>query len=241
MAPQKAPDPFLAVTGCDYGLGGEVARAALKAGYRVFAGCLKPARAREMRALERESKGLLSVFGIDLGSEASVSRAAAWMGRRTRRLDVLVNNAGIYWTDGLDRVSFASLRKMHEVNAFGPLCLIRHLRPLLKASGRGRIVNVSSESGSMEGVRRARPIYAYAASKASLNMFTRHLSHELAPEGIRIIAIHPGWMRTPMGKASGDPTQEPSDTARDILRLAARMNAAMNGGFFLHSGERCPW
>jgi NAD(P)-dependent dehydrogenase (short-subunit alcohol dehydrogenase family) len=231
----------LAVTGCDFGLGAEVAKAALGDGYRVFAGCLKPARAREMRALEKSSGGRLDVFGVDLGNEASVRRAAAWIGRRTRRLDVLVNNAGIYWTDGLDRVDFASLRRMHEVNAFGPLCLVRHLRPLLAASGKGRIVNVSSEAGSMGGVRNARPIYAYAASKSALNMFTRRLSHELAGEGTRVISIHPGWMRTPMGRAGGNPTQEPAETARDILRLVSRMGAAMNGGFFLHSGERYPW
>ena len=96
----------LLVTGCDHGLGVEVAGAALQAGYRVFAGCLKPARAAGMRALARGSGDRLAVFGVDMGSERSVRRAAAWVGRRTRSLDVLVNNAGIYRTDGTFDANF---------------------------------------------------------------------------------------------------------------------------------------
>ena len=229
------------VTGCDYGLGVELVKAALARGYMVYAGCLAPGRAKEMKELKKRHGVKLEVFGLDLASEASIKRACMGVGRKTKRLDLLINNAGIFWNDGLDKVNFADFTRMCAVNAFGPVCLIRHLRGLLRAAGEAKIINVSSESGSMGVVNGIRPIYAYGASKAALNMFTRRLAFELAGEGTRVISVHPGWMKTPMGRASGEPEQEPAQTAENIFNLAERMDNSMNGGFFIHTGERHPW
>src|SRR6185295_16363126 len=136
-------------------------------------------------------------------------RACAAIRRRTRTADALFNVAGVYFRDGLDRVTYRDLTLMHAVNAFAPLVIVRHLRPALKAARHARIVNVSSEAGSLAGVASRRPIIAYAMSKTALNMVTRKLVWELEDDGVRVISIHPGWMRTPMGRSEGDPIQEP--------------------------------
>jgi NAD(P)-dependent dehydrogenase (short-subunit alcohol dehydrogenase family) len=194
-----------------------------------------------MKKLAREYGRELIVLRMDMGSERSIDRACAVVRKKAKKLHVLVSNAGVYWTDGLDKVSFRDFRMMFDVNAFGPARLARNLRGLLRASGEGRIVNVSSESGSLANVLGPRPILAYGASKAALNMLARRMSFELMSDGIRVICIHPGWMKTPMGCASGEPPQDPADTARDVFNLAARIDAKMNGGFFLHNGKRFPW
>ena len=137
------------ITGCDYGLGAELAREGLARGFRVFAGCLNPAKAAAMKMLAREHGRRLAVLRMDMGSERSVDRACAVIRKKTEKLHLLVSNAGVYWTDGLDRLSFKGLRRMFDVNAFGPARLARNLRGLLRASGEGRIVNISSESGSL--------------------------------------------------------------------------------------------
>jgi len=72
-------------------------------------------------------------------------------------------------------------------------------------------------------------------------MLARRMSFELVKDGILVVCVHPGWMRTPMGRLSGKPPQDPADTARDVYDLAARMNRTMTGGFFLHTGKRFPW
>jgi len=194
-----------------------------------------------MRAMAKKYPGKLAILGMDVSSEGSIRRACRRVARGCRQLDLLVNVAGIFFNDGLARVNMRNLAHMMEVNAFGPLLLIKHLRFLLRTA-RGKVVNVSSESGSLAGVTGERPIYAYGASKAALNMFMRRAAFELAREGVTLISIHPGWMNTTMGRRSGaHPPQEPADTAADIMKLAGRMNAATSGGFFFHHGKRHPW
>lgn len=229
------------MTGCDYGLGVELVRAGLARGYRVFAGCLRPEKARAVRQMKERHGDRLVLLKLDMGSEAGIRSAAAFIGRKTRRLDLLINNAGVYWTDGVDRVTFRDFRRMLDVNAFGPAILIRRLRHLLRAAGDARIINVSSEAGSMQAVRSARPILAYGASKAALNMIGRRMAHQLAGDGIKLAMVHPGWMRTPMGFMGGDPTQEPSEAAEGVFRLAARLDRRTSGGFFFHTGRKHPW
>ncbi len=231
------------ITGCDYGLGVELVRRALADGCRVFAGCLNPPGAKEMKALKKENGDRLTVCRMDMSSEASVRRAAAGIRRKAPRVDLLINNAGIYAEDGLDGVSFDALSRMFAVNTFGPAVLIRELHAPLREA-KGVVVNITSEAGSQAGVTNARPILAYGASKAALNAITRRLSFILAKDGIRVIAVHPGWMRTPMGRAGGaEPTQEPSATADDVFALVAkvRAEAGMSGGFFEHNGRPYPW
>jgi NAD(P)-dependent dehydrogenase (short-subunit alcohol dehydrogenase family) len=229
------------ITGCDYGLGVELVRAGLARGYDVFAGCLKPAKARVMKRLKREHGERLTVLGLDMGSESDIRRVAALVKRKTRKIDLLINNAGVYWHDGIDRVRFKAFHRMFDVNTFGPAVLIRYLRPLLRAAGNARIINISSEAGSMWAVKGPRPILAYGGTKAALNMISRRISCQLAGDGVKLAMVHPGWMRTPMGFVNGEPNQEPSDTAENVYRLADRLNRKTTGGFFHHTGKIHPW
>jgi len=228
------------VTGCDYGLGAELVKRGLADGWRVFACGLNPAKTKPMRELARAYGKQLEVLRMDMSSESAIRRGAAVIRRRIPRLDLLVNNAGVYWTDGAEQMSFRSFQRMFAVNTIGPAVLVRELLKPLRAA-RGRIVNVSSESGSLAGVTNGRPIIAYGASKAALNMVMRRLSFILADDGIRILCVHPGWMRTPMGKLSGDPDQEPATTAKEIFELAGKLDATMSGGFLDHDGHARPW
>ncbi len=237
----KQTSKHVLVTGCDYGLGVDLVRTALARGHVVFAGCLKPASARAVKQLQREHGARLTVVRLDMGSEANIRSVAAFVRSKTRKLDLLINNAGVYWHDGIDRVSFKSFHRMFDVNAFGPILLIRHLRPLLRAAHGARIINISSEAGSMQMVKSPRPILAYGASKSALNMLSRRISYQLAGDGIRLAMIHPGWMRTPMGFVNGEPGQEPADTAADIFRLAEKLSRKTTGGFFYHTGKVHPW
>ncbi len=227
------------VTGCDHGLGVEVAKALLERGDRVFAICYRSRSAGEIRRLRKAYPKALTILAADLSSEEHLKRVCGIVRRKTKVLDLLVNVAGAYWRDGLDKLTSRELHRMFAVNAFAPILLVRHLRAALK-SAHGVVVNVSSESGGIADVTSNRPILAYAASKTALNMFTRKLMFELQPDKVSIFAIHPGWMQTPMGRKEGDPNQPPAETARNILKLAGKAGS-LNGGFFNHDGSRRNW
>jgi len=89
------------ITGCDYGLGAELAKAAMARGYHVFAACLKPAAAEAVRAFARERGYHPTVLKMDMSSESDIRRACAGIARKTDRIDMIVNNAAMYFTDGI--------------------------------------------------------------------------------------------------------------------------------------------
>lgn len=229
------------ITGCDYGLGVDLAKTALSRGYRVFAGCRNPGTAREMKRLSEAYGRSLVVFKIDMSSESSIRRACSAVKRGTRRISLLINDAGICFYDRLDKINFRDFQRMFTVNAFGPAFLVRCLHSELRR-GKAKIVNISSEAGSLAKTTFHRTIYAYGASKAALNMLSRRMAAELAGEGISVLCVHPGWMRTPMGYMGGkNPTMDPADSARDIFKLADRLSVANTGRFFEHRGPQFPW
>lgn len=219
------------VTGSNRGIGFEVVRKLARRGYRV-------ALAARRRAAAEEAAGRLSAEGLevwplelDVSDDASVQAARRLVEERLGRLDALVNNAGVLSGDdrrlpGLE-VPVEVVRATFEVNTFGPLRVTQAFAPLLVRQG-GNVVNVSSIMGQLAS---AGPGYlAYRSSKAALNMITRVLAAELAPHGVRVNAVHPGWIRTRMGgpEAPG----RPEEGAEPIVGLATLGPDGPSGGFF---------
>jgi NAD(P)-dependent dehydrogenase (short-subunit alcohol dehydrogenase family) len=118
------------------------------------------------------------------------------------------------------------------------MLVIQHFLNLLRHSRRGRILNLSSLLGSVS-VRTSPGDYAYSASKAALNIMTRALAAELAPDGIVAIVITPGWVRTEMGGRAAPLT--PRESAEGILDVAGRLTPRDAGRFIDYQGEEQPW
>lgn len=115
------------------------------------------------------------------------------------KLDVLINNAAIHY-DAWQRAANGDLAVVQEAldtNTFGPWRMTQAFLPLLKRSRHGRIVNVSSEAGSLAGMGGGTP--SYSLSKAALNALTRMLAAELGGAGILLNTVCPGWVATDMG------------------------------------------
>ena len=178
------------VTGGNRGIGLEVCRQLARSGHEVILG------ARDRAKGERVANGL-RVVELDVADDASVQRAAA----EIDALDVLVNNAAILY-DTWARASTADLDEVHaalETNLFGAWRTTLAFLPQLRQSAHPRVVNVSSESGSLSGMSGGTP--AYSVSKAALNALTRMLAQELATthprqRGLPRLDGHghgPGW------------------------------------------------
>jgi NAD(P)-dependent dehydrogenase (short-subunit alcohol dehydrogenase family) len=228
------------VTGANRGIGREVARQLAVRGDTVLVTARDQAKADGAAAELRAGgavEGELLPWWLDVTDPASVQRAADAIAERHGRLDVLVNSAAIHY-DTWQRASDADLtvvREALETNLLGAWQTTLALLPLLRASGHGRIVNVSSESGSLAGMGGGTP--AYSVSKAALNALTRILAAELRRDRILVNAVCPGWVATDMGGPGGRPVAE---GAASVLWAVDLPDDGPTGGFF-RDGHPLPW
>ncbi len=232
-----ADRPVAVVTGANRGIGLEVARRLAARGHRVVLGSRDPDRGRRA-ALSLDPSGRDVVpCRLDVADPAGVTAMAEQVAATCGRVDVLVNNAAIdYDTDArattadLDRV-----RAAFETNLFGAWRTTQALLPLLRAAPHPRVVNVSSEGGSLASMGGGTP--AYSTSKAALNALTRVLAAELRADGILVNAVCPGWTATDMGGRGGRPV---ADGAAGVVWAATLPDTGPTGGFF-RDGRPLAW
>ncbi|MGT2468557.1 SDR family NAD(P)-dependent oxidoreductase [Mesorhizobium atlanticum] len=173
--------------------------------------------------------GKVEAIALDVAVYDAAAHAAAEVERRFGRLDVLVNNAAIHYDPSARalRPDWTVIREAFEINVFGAWRVAAAFAPLLTASGHGRLVNVSSEGGSLASMGAGAP--AYSTSKATLNALTRILAAELRGSGVLVNSICPGWVATDMGGPGGRPVAQ---GAAGIVWAATLPDDGPTGGFF---------
>ncbi|HEY1013766.1 MAG TPA: SDR family oxidoreductase [Herpetosiphonaceae bacterium] len=225
------------VTGSNRGIGLETARQLAKLGLKV----LMTSRdgSGEALAAAMRAEGLAADHEpLEVTDAASVAELAGRIERRRGRLDVLVNNAGVLLDEEIDplAVGLDIVRRTLEVNTLGPLALCQALVPLMRRHGYGRIVNVSSEMGQLNGMGGGS--LAYRVSKTALNAVTSVLASATMRSGILVNACCPGWVRTAMGGPGASlSVAEGADT---VVWLATLPDGGPTGGFF-QGRERLEW
>jgi NAD(P)-dependent dehydrogenase (short-subunit alcohol dehydrogenase family) len=151
-------------------------------------------------------------------------------------LDVLVNNAGVCWSEGPIAIEEARFAEQMATNAYGPWLLMRAFVPGMVARGYGRVVNVSSGSGSFgEGL----DLGSYSVSKAMLNALTVAVAREV-PSGCDVVvsAVCPGWAATDMG--GPDAPVPVAEAAAGVVR-AATLPTGSPTATFTRDGDPIPW
>ncbi len=201
----------------------------------------------EQAAADLRAAGLpVEFIQIEVTSQPSVEKAAAEVQRRHGRLDILVNNAGIAldWFPASE-LTVEAFQQTFDTNVFGVFRVTKAFLPLLKKSGHGRIVNVSSALGSLN--RNADPngtlairnqLLAYCSSKAALNMMTIHFGKELQSAGIKVNSANPGFTATDINQHRGPRTVEQG--AAEPVRLALLPDDGPTAGVFSDTGAD-PW
>ena len=226
------------ITGANRGLGLDLARAYVADGLEVVAGCRRPAEAADLAASGAE------VHALDTGDAASIAAFAAAVGDRP--VGVLVNNAGIdaralgVADDARDALQLDGevFLDVMRVNTVGPMLLTRALVANLKIAA-GKVVNISSQVGSMAVGRTTGRDVSYVASKAALNMVTLKFAQLLTPDGVTVASMHPGWLRTEMGGSSA--TLDPADAAKQIVATIAGLTVDRSPAFVQWDGSDHPW
>ncbi len=227
------------VSGAGQGLGLEFCRLLVEQGDTVVA-CPRRSGSAGLETLRARWPELLYEIPMDVGDPRSIDAAVKEVSGRVERIDLLLNNAGIYPDKGVgvEELDPQRLARAFEVNAVGPLRVIRALLPLLRRGRDKRLIQITSLMGSIEDNAQGGS-YAYRMSKCALNMATRNLAHDLDPEGFITLSIHPGWVRTRMGSGAA-PLDIPA-AAAEVLRVALQADRSDSGTFKGPGGKDLPY
>lgn len=231
-------DRIAVVTGAGRGIGLEFCRQLLESGAIVVA-CPRRPGSEGLAQLRRDRPDRAFEIPMDISDDASVAAGAEEIGRRVDRVDLLINNGGVYPHDGsLESLDTDALVDAFSVNAVGALRVTRALLPLLREGRDRKLVQITSLMGSIAD-NGSGGSYGYRMSKTALNMAVRNLAHELGPEGFVALAMHPGWVQTRMG-GSGAPLG-PRDAVSSMLRTALAAGDDSNGAFLNYEGKALPY
>lgn len=233
------------VTGGNSGIGLQIARQLLDCGTTVWIGARDVARGRQAA----EGLGLgpgLRVVQLDVTDEMSIAAAVDEVGE----LDILVNNAGVNpGVEDITGTGLEQLRNAYATNVFGLVAVSQGFLAALQRSGRPRIVNVSSGTGSLTWSASPNPQFdwervrggglAYRSSKAAVNAVTLLTAQALGGR-FKVNALAPGLRRTnlvPGMSVGGDP----GEAAAGAVRLALLPDDGPTGGLWSWDGTRVPW
>ncbi len=232
---------YVLITGADKGLGFSLAARFLRGGFRVFAGVRDASAAAHKRwAAYPQAPHCIP---LDVADPAAIREAVRQISTITPALDILINNAGVHLEKqaaALEELDLGDghLERTMAVNVFGPLRVTQQCLPLLEAGHGQRIVNISSEAGSIADCGRSRE-FAYCMSKSALNMQSKLLWNYLAPRGYQVLTIHPGWMRTDMGGQNADIS--PDQSADGIFDLATQGHLPPDEIYLDYQGRPLRW
>lgn len=233
------------LTGAAGGLGICLVREYLSRGYKVFGADL--GHRADTDELLAEAGGNYLFFEADVSDSTSVQKLAEWVSGKTEFLDIIINAAGIIRPqseDLLEDFDIDGSRRVFDVNALGPLRVVKACIDLLRRGKDKLLINISSEAGSMTTHADYIKRYDYCMSKAALNIQSVILQRYVKSEGIRVLLFNPGWMHTPMG--GPEAPIDPADSARGIADLSASLRGKIedepaDGMFWNYDGTSRTW
>jgi len=202
------------ITGANKSIGYETARQLGALGMTVLVGARDTERGRRAEQALRDGGADAHFVQLDVTDEKSIRQAADWIEAEYGHLDVLVNNAGTATVSRQraqpSETSLQDMRAVYEINVFGVVATTNAMLPLLRRAPAARIVNVSSEVGSITGesdpahpLAQMPPSVPYPSSKAALNMITVMYAKELRDTPIKVNSANPGWTATDFNNHSG--------------------------------------
>ncbi len=230
------------VTGASRGLGLAFVRALLARGDRVVATARHPVESPELDSVAASADGDATVLPLDVTAPESAAAAAAVVADLHDRVDVVINNAGL-WSAGrsmspLADIDPGALLAVLRTNAVGPVVVTQAFQALLARAGGSCVANLSSGLGSLSrGVPKRN--YGYAMSKAALNMATLQLADELSAQATQVVSLDPGWVKTDLG--GPDARLAADEAATALLGVIDSLPPESTGAFLDRRGRPVDW
>jgi NAD(P)-dependent dehydrogenase (short-subunit alcohol dehydrogenase family) len=232
------------ITGASRGIGLELARQYASDGWDVIASARSPEKSLGLTELAKKYGGKITLQTLDVTNDISIDDLTEELD--SRPVDLLINNAAVYPRKGthVGELDYDAWGDTFETNLFGAMRVTEALLENVAASERKQIAAISSGMGSLTSiaggaVAQSGTSYQYRTSKAALNMAMLVLSKELAPRGISVVLISPGWVKTDMGGAGAAITPEVS--VAGIRKILASNSMDISGKFWSYDGSVWPW
>ncbi len=184
------------ITGANRGIGFEISEELAEKDFFVFLSARNNEKGNKA-AESLKQKGLnVEFLSMDVSDKKSIAQAAEEFNSRSKNLDVLVNNAAVLIDNSdITKLELDTFLQTLTINTIGSFLVIKAFLPFIKKGS--RIINISSDSGSLQRMASKTP--AYSISKTALNAVTRQFAAALKNKGIAVNSVHPGWVRTDMG------------------------------------------
>ncbi|WP_456294606.1 SDR family oxidoreductase [Vibrio sp. AK197] len=224
------------ITGSNRGLGLEFVRQYLDKGWKVLAACRDPQQASEL--IELSNAGHVELLKLDVTSEKDINALDKTLDGRA--IDHLILNAGVLGDDcaKLGEMTQSKWLEVLNINTVAPALLIQALRENVAASEHKTIVGISTRVASI-GDNGSGNMYSYRTSKAALNQILVSAAKNLAEQGVKTVAVHPGWIQTDMG--GKDATFTPQESVTGIINVAESMTLETSGSFRVFDGSSIEW
>ena len=226
------------VSGANRGIGFAVTLEMAKNGCMVAAGYRDEKRSQHLFNEAGRDRKILPVK-VDVTSESDLKHLYEFIAEQAGFLDILLNSAGVNINEParVNELVWEDFVQSLRVNLGGPFLASKYLFPLLKKGREKKIVNISSQMGSIQlSGGGATP---YRVSKAALNMLTKNQALEYKREGIIVVGLHPGWVRTDMGGQAAP--MAAAESARKIFQIIEMVSLANTGEFMSYKGDKIPY
>ena len=225
------------VTGANRGLGLEFVKQYAEAGATVYACCRGLQSANGLREVSQASGGKVSLHALDVANPASIAALAKDFGASP--IDILINNAGIYGPrkQAANDMDFDGWAETFAINSMAPLRIAQAFHKNLKSGSERKLITITSGMGSTE--QHTGDYFAYRSSKAAVNNVMHGLSLAWKADGITVVVIHPGWVKTDMGGPNA--ALEPHESIAGMRRVIAKLTQADSGKFFDYRGHNVAW
>lgn len=227
------------ITGANRGLGLEFAKQYSAAGYQVYATTRTPLADDGLKALSDKHKNV-NVLSFEATDEKQIAGLKTMLSGHA--IDILIANAGYYGPkderNALGQVDTAEWLKTFNINVLAPLKLVEALVDNIKLGKDKKIAILSSKMGSM-GDNGSGGSYIYRSSKAAINAVVKSLSIDLAPHKIKLVALHPGWVKTDMGGSNA--LIDTQTSIAGMKTVIQKLTHKQSGSFIAYDGQNIPW
>lgn len=224
------------ITGANRGIGLEFVRQYADTGATILACCRYPDEATALKTLQNQHPQI-HIYALDVSIPESILTLSKAL---SQPIDILINNAGrLEKGESFGQTTVDGLMQTYLVNAVAPLKMLEAFTPQIAKSQRKLVVNISSSMGSIEQ-NSSGGYYSYRAAKSALNMLMKSAAIDLAPQGINVLVLHPGWVKTRMGGEDAMITVEESISGmRKVIAQYAPKPGELR--FHRYDGDLVTW